>query len=334
MKYSTRQDTSSGLGARMLFDLLTDHGQTTDEIERVCGISRVGLNDPRFRFPLSNLSKLFRHASQITNDPALGLHLMPTSLRTPLTLITNIAINSESILEGIRNLANYLPIDTSNIFVELTENDEQITIEIRNQTRCQEVWILEIILSTLLSFCRAFVGNGFTPLEVKCAYPVPPYTDEYRLTMGIPVRFCQPANLIVLPRKPLETRIPSANPYLKEYFISIADEIMIELNKADLYSNQVVHLIKKNLGRKAVSARTIAAEMGVNRSTMGRNLKIEGVSFSGLFDQIRQNMAIAQLAEGHSVKNVSCQLGYSDSSSFQHAFKKWFAVSPGKRKLD
>jgi len=273
--------------------------------------------------------QLFKHTSRVVDDPALGLNLLPRTLQTPFTLISNIAINSENLLEGIRHLAIYLPIDTSNLFVELTETDEQITIELRNQTDCQEIWILEIILSTLLSYCRAFLGNQFVPLELSLAYPEPRHAGVLRQTVGIPVRFGQPTNTITLPSKPLETRISSANPYLKRYFINTANEIMAELASAELYRDQVARMIRQHLGKKTVSALAIAAEMGVDRSTLGRNLKREGISFSALLDQIRQNMAIAKLTEGNSVKNVSIQLGYADSSSFQHAFRQWFHVSPG-----
>ena len=74
----------------------------------------------------------------------------------------------------------------------------------------------------------------------------------------------------------------------------------------------------------------VARAFGVSRQTLYRRLKLEGVTFEDLIDEVRARLARYKLEWGKSVADVAHQLGYSDRAAFSKAFKRWTGTTPSK----
>jgi AraC-like DNA-binding protein len=72
----------------------------------------------------------------------------------------------------------------------------------------------------------------------------------------------------------------------------------------------------------------MAAELDVHPRTLRRQLAEEGTSFRALLNEARSAVAVDLLSNGLTVEQVSTRLGYSDTSTFCHAFKRWHGVPP------
>jgi AraC-like DNA-binding protein len=69
--------------------------------------------------------------------------------------------------------------------------------------------------------------------------------------------------------------------------------------------------------------------MGVSRKTLLRRLKAEGVTFAKVLDALRHKMALDYLsARKVSVNETAYLVGFSDSTAFSRAFKRWTGKSP------
>ncbi len=74
---------------------------------------------------------------------------------------------------------------------------------------------------------------------------------------------------------------------------------------------------------------TIAGSLNMSTRTLQRRLTDEGVSFAGLKDQIRFDLAVSGLkSRSLSIEEISEELGFSDRHSFTRAFKRWSGVTP------
>ncbi|WP_182029073.1 helix-turn-helix transcriptional regulator [Vibrio sp. B1FLJ16] len=73
----------------------------------------------------------------------------------------------------------------------------------------------------------------------------------------------------------------------------------------------------------------------MTKRTLRRRLKEQGISFQKLVNQVRYQRATELLeTTGTPISDVADQLGYSDTASFRHAFKRWSGLVPTKfRKL-
>jgi len=73
----------------------------------------------------------------------------------------------------------------------------------------------------------------------------------------------------------------------------------------------------------------VAAALNLSDRTLRRRLADEGVSFRGLLDEIREQLAEELLVTGGlPVAAVAQRLGYLEVSSFSQAFRRWKGVSP------
>ena len=73
----------------------------------------------------------------------------------------------------------------------------------------------------------------------------------------------------------------------------------------------------------------VAATLNMSDRTLRRRLAGEGVSFRGLLDEIREQLAEELLVTGGlPVAEVAERLGYLEVSSFSQAFRRWKGVGP------
>jgi len=73
----------------------------------------------------------------------------------------------------------------------------------------------------------------------------------------------------------------------------------------------------------------IANELGLSRPTLSRKLKVEGVTFEGVLDELRHKLALHYLSGNErSISQTAGLVGYSDPAAFSRAFKRWTGVSP------
>lgn len=75
----------------------------------------------------------------------------------------------------------------------------------------------------------------------------------------------------------------------------------------------------------------ISAVAGPSPRTLQRRLANDGTSLSLLFDEVRREFAHDLLEDARlSFTDIALLLGFSEQSSFNHAFRRWFGVSPSQ----
>ena len=73
-----------------------------------------------------------------------------------------------------------------------------------------------------------------------------------------------------------------------------------------------------------------ASSLHMSGATLQRRLASEGTSFQALKDALRRDIAVVRLNTSTlPLATLACELGFSDSASFQRAFKGWTGSAPG-----
>jgi AraC-like DNA-binding protein len=90
--------------------------------------------------------------------------------------------------------------------------------------------------------------------------------------------------------------------------------------------NAIVVLLPHGQAQMSV----IARKLGISRRTLARRLASEGLTFAGVLDALRCDLAKRHLADRNlSISKVAWLIRYSDVSAFSNAFKRWTGMSPG-----
>ena len=71
--------------------------------------------------------------------------------------------------------------------------------------------------------------------------------------------------------------------------------------------------------------------MNLSLRSLQRKLAEEGTSYEALLAATRQELALSYLAEHrYSISEIAYLLGFSDTSSFTRAFKRWTGQAPSQ----
>ena len=73
----------------------------------------------------------------------------------------------------------------------------------------------------------------------------------------------------------------------------------------------------------------IARSLAVSERTLRRRLQAQDTSYSELLQEVRREHAETALAQSNlTVDEIAARLGYTETTNFRHAFRRWLGVSP------
>ena len=100
----------------------------------------------------------------------------------------------------------------------------------------------------------------------------------------------------------------------------------------NLLAERVRELLRASFSNhRCLTSQQCANELGISVRSMQRRLKTIGLSFSTIINEIRYDLAKAQLLHSNdTIERIGRSLGFSTQESFIRAFTRWSEVSPGK----
>ena len=88
-------------------------------------------------------------------------------------------------------------------------------------------------------------------------------------------------------------------------------------------------VLRTELLRNACSAATVARLFSMHRRTMSRHLRVEGLAFRQVANEIRFEIACELLKNTDmALSQVAAVLRYSELSAFTRAFRRWSGQTP------
>jgi len=119
-----------------------------------------------------------------------------------------------------------------------------------------------------------------------------------------------------------------------------ADQVqaMLERFPCDLFyvdqrshtgAERIASMIGQDFSRPIPGVEEVAKRMNMSVPTLHRHLQKEHTSYQKIKNDCRYKAAVAYLKqEAYTVDQVASLLGYSDTSTFYRAFKKWAGMTP------
>ncbi len=186
----------------------------------------------------------------------------------------------------------------------------------------------ETLLSSSVRMMRMLTGRQINPLEVGFTYPKPESIAEYKRIFCSPVLFGQKNTYITVDLSigNIPTLLPDEN--MLRHFENYANEYLSIIEGVGKNTRTVIKIILKHLDSQKLSIRKVAKEMYVSVRTLQSRLKSEGKVFSELLQETREQLAKKYLCEKYTVEDITYMLGFSESSVFRKAFKKWSGSTP------
>ena len=309
----------------------TTHGVQPETLYDAVKLDPSVLLDPDNRIPFAQLVELYEKAAELTGDNNFGLHLGQSINPTAFDVVGYCAVNSHTLGAAFARVARYHSIWTDGaLFNVETANDTSAIVYTYVDTSIHNHrQDAEMTLATVTTLCRNIASPDFAPTSVEFQHDAPSDTNEHEQLFRCPIEFRAPSNKLSFSSSFLALPIAKADARLCALLDRHAEELLAKFPPQHSLVDQVRSIIATELRGGDPSLERVADALNLTPRTLQRKLQDLGASHNELLDQMRRQLAMRYLREDEmAICEVAYLLGFSESSSFHRAFKRWTGLTP------
>ena len=323
--------TLSVLALRPVCVALASTGRDHTTTLREAGIDPDAVGDPDGRVPVTAAFRVFDLAVATTRDEAFGLRAAEAIPLGSLEVVDLAVRSAPTARAGIAQLARYYAFVDDGAELDITSTKETVTIA-QKHVRSEEppLAAVELLFGAIVLRGRQLTGSAPPVHAVRFRQPAPRDRTPHDAFFGVPVTFGWPRNELELEASWLDSPILGADPAVSSLVERFLRSLTVRLPKSDDVVDRARRAIAEHLSSGEPPLETIAKRLAMSTRTLQRRLKDAGRSYADVVEEVRRELALAQLAERHlSIAEVGYMLGFSEPSAFHRAFRKWAHTSPG-----
>jgi AraC-like DNA-binding protein len=278
------------------------------------------------RISHQQLCALWQTILDRTREEAIGLRLAACAQPTTYDVVNYVLECSPNLGEALARLSRYIRLvhEASVVRLETDRAVTRITHAVVGVSSPLPAVAYQWVMANLFNGIRRMTGSAFVPLRVGFQQAQPTNPAAFDRLFQTRVQFLQPANELCLDSRLLQQQLLQSNDGLVTVLDRYATELLAKLPQTSSIVNQVQREIQLHLQSGDPKLATIAQTLQLSSRTLQRQLKEVGTSYQVLLDEVRRELAIAYVQERLiSASDIAFLLGFSETSAFHRAFKRW-----------
>ena len=286
--------------------------------------------DDSIRIPVKGQVEFLNLAARATQNEFLGIRLAQrVDLRT-LGLLYYVLASSKTLADAFARAARYSGITNEGVRLAYSKHRNRITFHYSGISRLSDHHQIEFFVTILLRICRQLTGRQLSPESIKFMHRRTSLPSDLKSFFGCTVKFGSDADEVIFARKSADTAIVGADPFLNALLKKYCEEAIARRRAASNdWRPDVENAIAQLLPHGQARLPEVCRRLGVSRRTLARRLSSERLTFSKLLDALRRDLAQRYLREPElSMSEIAWLLGYRQTSSFNHAFRRWTGKAP------
>jgi AraC-like DNA-binding protein len=320
-----------GVATRLACSLAVQEGVKVELLLGEAGLTRQQIDDPGVRLEVKNQIRFLELVATAVKDDFLGFHLaLKVDLRT-MGLLYYAQASSDTLEEALQRGVRYISMVNEGLALSFQgRGDVGINFEYAGVARHSDRHQIEFSMVTLVRICRQLTKRHLLASRVSFTHRRSDDISEFRTFFGCDVTFGAPVDRVIFSKSSREMPLVDADPYLNELLIKYCDQAIADRStKRGSFRLSVENAIALLLPHGKAHASEIARKLGVSRRTLARRLASEGLTFAGIVQSLKSDLAKRHLTDQTlSVSEIAWLLGYQDVSAFTHAFKRWTGKAP------
>jgi AraC-like DNA-binding protein len=324
-------------GLSVLVEFAADHGVSRTAVLDATGVSRRTLEDPTALVPataeLTALRNLVRALPErYTHRSRLGVELGTRYHVTTFGILGYALISSRTVLDAMNLALRFLDLSYAFSAPVARVDGAEVAVELDPTTLPADLTrlLVERDAAAIATVLSELVPGGVPFRSVDLAFREPADPTLHEATFGTAVRFGRPATVLRFAVDQLHRELPQGNPHSQALAEAMCREVVTGRRGGSGIVEELRVWLTRNVAYDVGMARAAAA-LATSPRTLRRRLTEAGTSYQRLLDEVRSSLAEEMLATGVlDVEDVALRLGYAESSSFVHAFKRWRGVTPAR----
>ena len=313
---------------------LRDEGVELDPVLAIADIARSFYDNEESRIPHTTVRRFHYAAAKKSRNPALGLAAARYYALAQFQALEYFVASSTHMGAALQELVDREPIVSDVRALSLESRNEGLLLRVQPATPGAHRYWFEFVIGALYLAGRRIRG---VPPDVRerpsawFAYARPDCATDYDVFFHGLVRFDAPACGLLIPSPALHARLEGSNTRLRELLRMHLEISSRQVSSASSLVDRVRALIAEALAEGDPGRDAIAARLHMSRSTLRRRLGMEGTTYRGILQTVRESMSLKYLQRSDlSLGEVAYLVGYDDSTSFHKAFKQWTGSTPAE----
>lgn len=275
---------------------------------------------------------LWHRAQQQSNDPLLGISIGASQNFRSTGVLMPICWHSPNARMALEHITSFQTLISENGQFRITVSADSRLIECEyipraSSTPVNHHQVLSVVAGTLLllreiSSATIDTDKLYVPNDINA--------DQVAVALNCPVENRDGNFTLIFIAESLDHPIIGRDEHLYHINLAYAEGMI----RAKREGQSLIHRIKRIIDTDTpatVNIDQVARTIDLHQRVLQRNLAEQGISFREIKEALLKERAIDLLIrQSLEVDTVAEQLGYSEASAFQRAFKKWFGVTPRK----
>lgn len=324
----------NAIWVKQLADQLRSEGHPVRKLLAEAGIEPRALNSEGARLPFERILMFFDIAAAASGDDCLGLKFGQTRDIRDAGLLAYVGLSSPTMLAALRNLHRYRRVfsDAIELGVDALEETGLLRWEIRAPPVSRARQFVEFSATNLVSALRRTTGRKIMVEHVSFRHARNDSVAAFDRFFGCGVEFG--ARNMAIKFKTADLHLPMRN--ADDKLLAVLEEhCRLVLTRHEVTPPSLIEKIERlvidRLTADQARVEVIALELGMSKRTLARRLADHGTSFNAIVESLRRNLALGYLRDSSMTQiEIAFLLGYTEVSSFHHAFRRWTGKTPGQ----
>ena len=293
------------------------------------GIEEQALEDDDNLLSLRAVIHLLEDSAVTTGCGDFGLRLAQRQDVRILGLLGILLQSAETILDAMRYGSRFMFVHSPGLASVLYEQSDlvaeavELSMEIRLENCPLQRQTMDLTLGAADRITRMLAGDHYRLQAVTLPHqPLVPLS-HYQRFFGAPVIANSERGGLHISHTTLSANLRSESSALRK----VTEEYLLRefRNPADSLSVRVRHVLRRTLGLGQANKQRVAELLAMHPRTLQRRLDAEGVSFDGLREDVRRELALHYLCESKvPLSQLAGLLGFSEQSAFSRSCRRWF----------
>jgi AraC-like DNA-binding protein len=296
------------------------------------GLPPTLLTDERMRLDARSQILFLNLVAAAVEDPLLGFHMAREGDLREIDPLFYVLSSSEKLGEAFDYADRYSTVVNEGVQFVSARSASTLSVEFnyvgieRHVDRHQ----IEFCITWTVKAARQLLNRELVPSHISFIHHSVGDVSEMERYFGCAVEFGASRDRVYFEPQEADTLVVTADPYLNKFMVAFYDEAAAQRHwRQNPLRTRVENAISPRLQHGTVNIGTIASDLGMSTRTLSRRLADEALTFSGILDELRRDLSDRYLQNKDlSISQIAWLLGYTEVSSFVHAFQRWTGQSP------
>lgn len=285
---------------------------------------------------LDKLNCLARQLIQSSTNPGYGLAIGSALHISDYGAVGYAALNSANLLEALKTTIKFRKLIIKGMPTKLERTSDGYIYSVDFSSDSPMLYpLIELELAACIRFAKLCTQSTEAyPINIKRVSlrhsPIVP-ERHYQRVFGCTPSFNTNSYSLVLQASDLDTPTHNPNYGLFKLLEEKLDKALVSKSEQVSFTDRVRAYIGANIPENFPSQEEAAQHFCLSVSGLKNRLKKEDVTFRKLIDESRFKLAEQFIKDDdRSLKEIGYELGFSDQSAFNRAFKRWHGLNPGQ----